>query len=125
MTIRSATLAALGLALFGGAALAAPGLVSSTPAAAAEVEPASPIELHFDEKLVSKSSGAKLSMTSMPGMSDHPPMGMAVTVSGSADGKTILVKPDQPLPRGAYRVDWRVVGKDGKPVGGSLDFRVK
>ncbi|WPB56908.1 copper resistance protein CopC [Xylophilus sp. GOD-11R] len=119
------TTLATGLLIGAGAAFAAPNLVSSTPADKAEAAPATPIELHFSDRLVARSSAAQLVMTSMPGMADHPPMGMAVTVSASDDPKVMKIVPEQPLPRGSYRVDWRAVSADRQSAKGSISFTVK
>ncbi|QHI99331.1 copper resistance protein CopC [Xylophilus rhododendri] len=107
------------------AALANPQLLASNPAENAEVPALSRVELNFSEKLAARSSAAKLTMTSMPGMTGHPPMPMAVTVSAGEDGKTMLVTADQPLPKGSYRVDWRAASGSAKPVTGTVNFTVK
>lgn len=101
-------------------------LLSSTPADKAEVA-ASPakIELHFSEHLVPDFSAANLLMTAMPGMADHGPMKMAFTVTGAADGTTMVVTPTQPLPAGTYRLDWRAATTDTHTTHGSISFRVK
>lgn len=112
------------MALSGTAALARPQLVGSTPADHEDVEPSVRITLHFSQKLRLPPSDAVLFMTSMPGTDHHPQMGMAVSVTASADGRSLLVVPGQPLPRGTYRVDWKAVSADRHPVKGRVDFRV-
>ncbi|MCZ2496889.1 copper resistance protein CopC [Xylophilus sp. Kf1] len=121
--IAHAILGAL-LALAGTAVQARPQLVGSTPADHDDVEPTVRIALHFSQKLRLPASGAVLFMTSMPGVDHHPQMGMAVDVTPSDDGRTLLVVPGQPLPRGTYRVDWKAVAADRHPVRGRVDFRV-
>lgn len=110
--------------VFSGAAQARPQLLGSTPADHDDVDPTIRITLNFSQKLRLPASGAVLFMTSMPGMGHHPQMGMAVNVTPSEDGKTLLVVPEQPLPRGTYRVDWKAVSADKHPVRGRVDFRV-
>jgi len=112
------------LLLAGAVAQARPQLVGSSPADHDDVEPTVRITLNFSQKLRLPASDALLFMTSMPGMSHHPQMGMAVTVTPSADGKSLLVVPEQPLPRGTYRVDWKAVSADRHPTKGRVDFRV-
>jgi methionine-rich copper-binding protein CopC len=36
----------------------------------------------------------------------------------------MLITPAQPLPPGSYRVDWRAVSSDTRPVTGSISFEV-
>ncbi len=122
-TLSAAAIA--GLVLCSSLAFAAPRLVTSMPADKAEVAPATPIELQFSDKLVARSSAAQLTMTSMPGMADHPAMGMAVTVSATDDPKVMKITPDQPLPRGSYRIDWKAVAVDRQSAKGSVSFTVK
>lgn len=112
------------LVLSGAVAQARPQLLGSTPADHEDVGPGVRIALNFSQKLRLPASEAVLFMTSMPGMSHHPQMGMAVDVMPSADGRSLLIVPEQPLPRGTYRVDWKAVSADRHPVRGRLDFRV-
>lgn len=107
------------------AALAHPTLVASVPAAESEGAAPERIELTFDEKLAAQSSAARLVMTAMPGMSDHPPMAVGVTVSAGENPHAMLLTPRQPLPAGTYRVDWRAVSSDAHPVNGQVTFKVK
>ena len=111
--------------LWSGAATAHPKLLGSVPADSTEVASPARVELNFSEKLVAQFSAAKLVMTDMPGMTGHPPMAMAITVSGSDDPKTMLLTPKEPLPAGSYRVDWRAVSSDTHPITGSVNFKVK
>lgn len=121
--ISSAILGAI-LVLSATVVQARPQLLGSTPADHEDVEPGVRITLNFSQKLRLPASEAVLFMTSMPGMSHHPQMGMAVNVMPSADGKSLLIVPEQPLPRGTYRVDWKAVSADRHPVKGRVDFRV-
>ncbi|WP_019449194.1 copper homeostasis periplasmic binding protein CopC [Cupriavidus sp. BIS7] len=107
------------------AAFAHPKLVSATPADNAEVPAPTRIELQFSENLVKQFSGANLVMTGMPGMTDHPPMKVAVSVSGGDDPRTMIITPKSPLVPGTYRVDWRAVSSDTHRVNGSITFTAK
>lgn len=107
------------------AAFAHPKLVSSTPAEGAEVAAPARIEMQFSENLVKQFSGARLVMSDMPGMADHPPMNVAAAVSGGDDPKTMVVAPKQPLVPGTYRVEWRAVSSDTHPIAGTINFKVK
>ena len=100
-------------------------LADASPANGSEVASADRVELRFSERLIPGASTAQLTMTAMPGMREHPPMGMAVTVSTGRDGKTLRIVADQPLPHGTYRVDWRAVGAGEKPVTGTVGFSVR
>lgn len=105
-------------------AQAHPELVSSTPAAKAEIAAPARIELRFSETLVTRFSGARLLMTGMAGMT-HAPMPVEARVSGDADPKTMLITPAQPLMAGTYRVEWRAVSSDTHPMTGNFSFSVK
>lgn len=96
------TLFAAGM-LLSALAQAHPKLVSSTPADGSEGAAPAKIELHFSENLVTQFSGAKLIMTSMPGM-EHSPMAVNAAVSGGSDPKTMVIAPTSPLPAGTYKV---------------------
>lgn len=106
-------------------AFAHPKLVSSTPTDKAEGPAPSKIELHFSETLLPEFSAANVVMTAMPGMAMHSPMKVAFTVTGDADGKTMVITPKQPLTTGTYRVDWRAVSADTHRVTGNFSFEVK
>lgn len=107
------------------AALAHPALVGANPAANATVARTATITLSFSEKLMPKLSGARLIMTGMPGMKDHPDMPMKAAAAIGPDGKTIVVKAASPLPAGSYRVDWHVVSSDTHRITGSHAFSVR
>jgi methionine-rich copper-binding protein CopC len=117
--------AALAVSMFlATSAQAHPKLVSSTPAANAEIAAPAQIELKFSEALVAQFSGAKLLMTGMPGMT-HAPMPVNASVSTGADPQTMVITPGKPLTTGTYRVDWRAVSGDTHPMTGSVTFSVK
>ena len=93
-------------------------LVRSNPSAGATVMAPESIKLTFSEKLSSAFSGLDV------GMGD----GMKVPVKSaiSADGKTIIGKPQGPLMSGTYKLKWRAVATDdGHRTDGTLAFRVK
>jgi methionine-rich copper-binding protein CopC len=117
----------IALALLAAApALAAPGLVSSYPAANTAVKPPGKISIGFNAPLKPGSAGAEIVMTAMPGMTDHPPMVIkAFTNELADDGKTLVLKLKNPLPVGSYTLNFAVTGMDGEPVNGSIDFRVE
>lgn len=115
----------LGVAVAGAPALAHPKVVSATPAANAVVATPKNIQLHFNEKLVPKFSGAELVMTGMPGMKDHAPMKVAGKAAVAADGRTLIVTPGKPLATGQYSVNWHVVSADTHRVTGSHSFSIK
>jgi methionine-rich copper-binding protein CopC len=125
MSVQRIFIAAACAGLFSAAALAHPKLVSSVPANEAEVESPPQVELTFNEKLVTQFSGAKLTMTGMPGMAGHAPMAVAVGVSAAADPNSMVITPKSALPAGTYRLDWRAVSTDTHPVTGTLNFKVK
>lgn len=118
-------LLALFVAMASSLALAHPKLLSSTPGDKSEVATPATIELDFSERLLPDFSAANLLMTDMPGMAMHAPAKMAFTVTGGADGKTMVIKPAQPLPVGTYRVEWRAVSADTHRVTGTFTFQVK
>lgn len=118
--------------LLAAAALAAPlpahahpRLVSATPSPGATSTPTARLHLVFSERLVPKLSGADLVMTSMPGMKMKAPMAMPARTRLAADGKTLQLALARPLPKGSYRVDWRVVSADTHRVQGHYDFQVR
>jgi copper resistance protein C len=101
-----------------------PKLLSSIPADGAQGVAPVVIELHFSENLLTQFSGAKLSMTAMPGMA-HAPMPVKASVAASSDPKVMLIKPASLLAPGSYRVDWRAVSSDTHPILGNVVFSVQ
>ncbi|WP_426215725.1 copper homeostasis periplasmic binding protein CopC [Pseudomonas sp. DWRC2-2] len=106
------------------AASAHPTLLSSSPASGAQGVAPAVIELRFSENLLTQFSGAKLTMTDMPGMPNSP-MLVKASVAASADPKVMLIKPASTLTVGTYRVDWRAVSSDTHPILGNVVFSVQ
>lgn len=102
-------------------ALAHPKLLSASPAADATVA-ARPrmLVLNFSEKLIAPMSGAELTMM-MPGMGAHV---IPVKTAVGADGRSLVLTPAAPLPRGQYQIDWHVVSADTHRVTGSYKIQV-
>ena len=112
-------------ALTPGLAMAHPKLVSATPAADAQVKAMKAVKLTFSEKLTPKLSSATLTMTGMPGMTNHPDMKMpGVSSAVGPDSKSIVLTMAKPLPAGTYRVDWVIVGSDTHRITGKHSFTV-
>lgn len=117
---------AFALAALPSMAMAHPKLLSSTPAAGANVAKPTKLTLTFSEKLLAPLSGIDLTMTGMPGMANHAPMpikGFKTAVEG--DGKTMTITLPRALPAGNYDVDWHLVGADQHKVAGKYSFSVK
>lgn len=115
--------AAIAIALPGVAA-AHSKLVSSNPAANATVSKPSKLTLTFSETFLAPMSGADLTMTAMPGMTDHP----AMPIKGfktSVEGKTMVLTLPRPLPAGTYDLKWHIVGADQHKMEGGYSFTVK
>ncbi|MDF2381797.1 copper homeostasis periplasmic binding protein CopC [Nostoc ellipsosporum NOK] len=106
-------------------AFAHPKLVSATPAPNATTAATARLQLVFSERLVAQFSGADVVMTEMPGMKMHGAMKMPVKASLAEDGKTLVLTLAKPLPKGSYRVDWRVVSADTHRVQGNYSFKVQ
>ena len=106
-------------------AFAHPRLLSATPAANSATAPTARVQLVFSDRLVQQFSGADVVMTAMPGMKMHGPMRMQGQASLAEDGKTLVVTFAKPLPKGSYRVDWRVVSADTHRVQGNYSFEVR
>lgn len=107
-------------------ASAHPRLVSATPAANAAVARTSTVRLTFSERLMPKLSSATLTMSNMPGMTNHPDMKMTgITSALTADGKSIVLTSAKPLPAATYRVDWIIVGADTHRITGAHSFSVR
>lgn len=116
----------LAVLAFSSAAHAHAKLVKSTPAANAVVAKPAKIVLTFDEKLIAKSVTTTLTMTGMPGMTDHPPMKISgFTSAMSKDGKTITLLMKRALVAGTYDLNWAAAGSEAHEVNGSFSFTVK
>lgn len=101
-------------------------LVASTPAAKATVAKPAKIVLTFNEKVMAPAFKSELMMTSMPGMTDHPPMKISTyTTQMSADGKSVTLLMKKTLPAGGYTLKWSAAGLDTHHVTGELPFSVK
>lgn len=105
-------------------ASAHPKLLSSLPPAGAQGAAPAIIELRFSENLLTQFSGARLTMTDMPGMPNSP-MPIKASVAASTDPRVMLIKPASALATGTYRVDWRAVSSDTHPITGNVVFSVQ
>jgi copper resistance protein C len=111
---------------FAQAAQAHAALVSSTPAANETVASPSKIILTFNEPLVAKFASASLTMTAMPGMTDHPPMKInGFTAAMSKDAKTMTLLMKRALVAGTYSLKWAAAGMDTHRMEDSFTFTVK
>jgi methionine-rich copper-binding protein CopC len=111
-----ASLVAASLMTFPCAALAHPKLLSSTPPQGAVVVKPTRMELHFSERLMPAFSKAEL----LGGGTK-----LASASSVSADGRTIMVQPQQQLRSGKYTIQWQAVSVDTHRVAGAVSFAVK
>lgn len=117
---------ALALVALPDAALAQPQLVAASPAANASVAKPMKLTLGFSEALQADHSHITLTMTSMPGMADHPPMPIkGFTTAPAADGKGLVVTLPRALPSGSYDLSWSVMGHDHQTVSGRYSFTVR
>jgi methionine-rich copper-binding protein CopC len=101
-------------------------VVTSAPAANATVPSMRTISISFNERTVPAFSGAEVVMTAMPGMASHSRMKLnGMTMSWSADGKTLTLTAGRPFPKGTYQVTWHAAGTDTHRMQGSYTFTVK
>lgn len=101
-------------------------LASSSPAAKATVSRPGRIVLTFSDTVTAKTIKTELTMISMPGMADHPPMKMTgFTSQMGADGKTVTLLMKQALPVGGYILKWSAAGTDTHMMTGEVPFNVK
>ncbi|WP_176591409.1 copper homeostasis periplasmic binding protein CopC [Sphingobium sp. EM0848] len=117
---------ALALTALPSMAMAHATLLSSTPAAGATVVRPTGLSLTFSETMQPPLSGIDLTMTGMPGMTNHAPMpvkGFRTAVEG--DGKTMTITLPRALPAGDYDIDWHFVGADQHRTSGKISFSVK
>ncbi len=124
MLVKALT-AATAAVLIATCASAHPKITASAPAANSTVSSPKEVSVTFDEKLTPKLSTATLTMTSMPGMSNHPPMAVKAKSSFSADAQTLVITPTRPLPAGTYRVDYKLVAANAHKVEGGYSFTVR
>jgi len=100
-------------------------LVSSDPAIGATVQKVSSITLRFDGPVTAASAGADVTMTSMPGMTDHPPMVIkSFTIEPGKTPDSIVLNLKKPLVPGTYEIGYSVIGADGVRVDGVAGFTV-
>ena len=105
--------------------LAHPSLVTAKPSANSTVAPTNRIDLVFNEKIMPANTRMQLMMTSMPGMANHAPMKMPISVMMGKDGKSVMVMMKKPLTTGGYELRWMASGDDKEIVSGKYAFRVK
>jgi methionine-rich copper-binding protein CopC len=92
-------------------------LQTASPAANSVVSTPASLSLSFSEALDVKFSGVKLSNAEKQDIT----LGDAALSNG---GKTLVVKPAQPLPAGSYQLEWHVLSVDGHKTKGSYHFSV-
>lgn len=109
--------AAAAAMLTAGQAAAHAKLVSSTPAANAQVAAPKVISLTFNEKLAPAFSGFELTMV------EHG-MKIPVKTAVSADGKTLTGTPQGAFMKGTYKVTWHAASADGHRMTGEVSFKV-
>lgn len=110
--------------LAGGAALAHPRLLGSTPPANATIAAPDRLVLRFSEKLISRLTSADLIRAGTSGRSQAA-VKMATTTALDASGKQVVVSVRQRLPAGRYKLHWRAVSVDTHRVQGSTAFTVR
>lgn len=115
--IRSSMLIVAASLLTTTAAWAHAHLKTAEPAADSAVSTPASLNLTFSEALDVKFSGIKLSNAAKQEVS----LGEATLGNG---GKTLVVKPAQPLPAGSYQLEWHVLSVDGHKTKGSYRFSV-
>lgn len=108
---------AAAVAFAAGPAAAHARLVSATPAANSTVAPTRSVSLTFSERSVPAFSS--FDVINAAGEK------VAIRVSTSEDGKTLVGTLARPLAAGAYRVEWRIASSDGHRMTGSHSFSVR
>lgn len=107
-------------------ALAHTRMVSSTPAANADVAAPTTIVLRFNEALIAPTAKAEIAMTGMPGMANHAPSAITgFTTQLAQDRKSMTLQLARPLAKGTYRVTWSAAGADTHRMSGNFSFTVK
>ncbi len=114
--ILAATMAA-GLLALAGQAGAHAHLLTSIPAANADVPMAKSITLHMSEALEPKFSGLELSKVG----GGVIPTGVLIP---KGEPRTMIVELPQSLASGAYKVSWHAVAADGHKSQGEFAFKV-
>lgn len=92
-------------------------LKTAAPAANSMVSTPASLNLTFSEALDVKFSGIKLRNAAKQDIV----LGEATLANA---GKTLTVKPAQPLPAGAYQLEWHVLSVDGHKTKGAYSFSV-
>ncbi|PXX38631.1 copper homeostasis periplasmic binding protein CopC [Aquitalea magnusonii] len=92
-------------------------LKAAEPAANSVVSSPASLNLTFSEALDVKFSGIKLINATQQDIA----LGEATLSNG---GKTLVVKPAQPLPAGSYQVEWHALSVDGHKTTGTYRFSV-
>ena len=105
-------------------ASAHPRLVSASPAANATVARPTQIVLTFSEPLVAPLSGIELTMTAIPGMSNHQPMPIR-GITTQVEGRTLTATLPRALPVGTYELKWHVVAADQHRIENTYTFTVR
>ncbi|HYP56711.1 MAG TPA: copper homeostasis periplasmic binding protein CopC [Beijerinckia sp.] len=104
---------------FSGEALAHAHLKKTEPGVDATIgQSPGEIRLYFSEGVEPKLS--KLSLTGP----DGAPVAIGQPISDPADKAQLIVKLQQTLKPGAYKVNWRVISVDTHPTQGSFTFTI-
>ena len=90
---------------------------AAEPAANSVASSPASLSLTFSEALDVKFSGIKLINASKQDIA----LGEATLTNA---GKTLVVKPAQPLPAGSYQVEWHALSVDGHKTNGTYSFSV-
>ena len=99
-----------------GAVAAQPTLVRSRPPSE-QVDRGSTLTLVFDQVLMPRRTHVRLSNAAGEAI--------PVRLRFSATGRSFTVEPLRSLAGGAYRVDWRALGRRGPPAEGSYEIVVR
>ena len=107
-------------------AQAHPKLLKSIPSAGSSTAAPKAIVLVFSEKVVPNFTGVDLTMTSMPGIPNHPALKLdGLRTRFAPGGKTLMVTPGKALAPGGYRIDWHAVAGDTHRITGKFSFTVR
>lgn len=120
MTLRLIAMGvAVAVAAVGAQASAHARLIAADPAPNARVAAPKQLTLHFSEKLNPQFSSLTLTRPKMDNRA--APLKVAV----SADRRSLIATPIQPLSAGVYKVNWRAVATDTHRVLGAYSFTVR
>lgn len=120
--LRGASFAIVAVSLVASAAQAHLRLVSASPAPNVAVFATGQIQLLFNERLVSRFSGADILRDGGRG---HAARKINSSARIEADGTTLTITPARPLAKGTYRLAWHVVSVDTHRVNGNYSFQVR